>query len=133
MEGQAIPAAPASTKPLGKIRSPLMVIILGIVTFGIYFIIFYYKVFEELKNYRGQGWSGTLYLIFQFLFPFPLIALPWLLPAYVGRMYVEDGQAAPITGMAGFWVFVPLVGGIILFVKIIRRMNEFWAAKGVAA
>jgi len=125
--------ASAAGKPLGKIRKPLTVIILMIVTFGIYSIIFHFKVFDELKKYRGQGWSGTLYLIFQLIFPFPLIALPWLLPSYIGKMYTEDGQTAPITGMAGFWIFVPLVGGIVLLVKIIRRMNEFWAAKGVTA
>mgnify|MGYP000900419000 CR=1 FL=1 len=123
----------AEQKPLGKIRKPLTVIILMIVTMGIYAIIFWYQVFSELKNYRGQGWSGTLYLIFQFLFPFPLMALPWLVPSYIGKMYTEDGQTAPITGMAGFWIFVPMIGGIVLLVKIIRRMNEFWAAKGVAA
>ncbi len=52
------------TKPVGKVRNPIVVLILGIVTLGIYMIIWYYCIFEELRNWRGQGWSGVLYLIF---------------------------------------------------------------------
>jgi hypothetical protein len=62
-----------------------------------------------------------------------LIALPWLLAAYVGRMYAEDSQTPPITGLSGFWIFVPFIGGIIWLVKVQRRLNEFWIAKGAPA
>ena len=131
MEGQAA-AVPGTApgKPIGKVRNPWSVLILSIITFGIYGIIYMYKTFDEMKNWRGQGWSGTLYLVFQIIFPPPIIALPWLLPAYVGRMYAEDGKEKPITGLAGFWVFVPFIGGIILLFKVQNRLNEFWKSKG---
>ena len=119
-----------SSKPVGKIRNPLTVLLLMIVTVGIYGIIWYYCIFEELRNRRGQGWSGALYLVFQIIFPFPLIAMPWLIPAYVGRMYEEDGQQKPITGMTGFWVFLPLIGGIVWLFTVQNRLNDFWSAKG---
>lgn len=128
MEAQA-PAA-AAAKPVGKIRNPWMVIILSIVTLGIYGIVYMYSTLEDLRNWRGTGWSGVLYLVFTFLFPFPLIALPWLLPSYVGNMYEADGQAKPITGMSGFWVLVPIIGGIIWILMVQGKMNDFWASKG---
>ena len=115
-----------SNTPIGKVRSPLSVILLTIITLGIYGIIWNYCIFEELKNHRGQGWSGVLYLVFQFIFPLPLIALPWLIPAYVGRMYEENGKEKPITGLSGFWIFLPLLGSIVWLVKAQRRMNEYW-------
>jgi hypothetical protein len=128
-------SAPANmmTRPVGKIRNPWVAIILMIVTFGIYAIIYWYKTFEELKNWRGEGWSGVLYLVFSFLFPFPLIAIPWLVPAYVGRMYEADGRPKPITGLHGFWVFLPIVGGIVWLVILQNRLNEFWQSKGATA
>jgi hypothetical protein len=107
-----------------------MVILLFLVTCGIYPMIWYYSTFNEMHNYRGQGWSGGTYLLFQFLFPFPLIAMPWLIPAYVGRMYEESGQQKPIDGMSGFWIFVPIAGIFLWIAKVQGALNEFWAARG---
>lgn len=120
-----------AVRPVGKVRSPVTVILLFIVTLGIYSIIYQYSLFDELKNWRGQGWSGGLYLIFMFLFPIPLIAIPWLVPAYIGRMYAEDNQEKPITGNTGFWFLLPIFGGIVWLFKVQNNMNSFWESKGV--
>jgi len=117
-------------RPIGKTRNPVVVLILGIITLGIYMIIWYYCIFEELRNWRGQGWSGALYLILLLLLCFPLIVIPWLIPAYVGRMYQEDGKEKPITGLSGFWVFLPLIGGIVWLCKVQGALNKFWRSKG---
>ncbi len=119
----------APPRPIGKQRSPMIVILLMIVTLGIYGIVYHYCTFEELRNRRGQGWSGGVFLIFLFLFPFPLVALPWLVPAYVGRMYAEEGQEKPITGLAGFWQLLPLIGNIIWIFRVQNCMNRFWQLK----
>ena len=116
-------------KPIGKIRNPWTVLILSIVTLGIYGIVWHYCIFEELKNWRGQGWSGTVFIIFFLIFGIALIAIPWLIPAYVGRMYEEDGKTKPITGLTGFWVLLPIIGGIIWILKVQNNLNAFWGAK----
>lgn len=121
-----------AVRPVGKVRSPVTIILLSIVTLGIYSIIYQYSIFDELKNWRGQGWSGGLYLVFTFLFPIPLIAIPWLVPAYVGRMYAEDNREKPITGNTGFWFLLPILGGIVWLFKVQNNMNSFWESKGVA-
>lgn len=130
-ETQAESINPA-VRPVGKVRSPVTIILLSIVTLGIYSIIYQYSIFDELKNWRGQGWSGGLYLVFTFLFPIPLIAIPWLVPAYVGRMYAEDNREKPITGNTGFWFLLPILGGIVWLFKVQNNMNSFWESKGVA-
>ena len=116
-------------KPMGKSRNPWVVLILSIVTFGIYNIIWHYCILEELRNWRGQGWSGMVFIIFFLLFGIALIAIPWLIPAYVGRMYAEDGQEKPITGLTGFWVFLPIFGGIVWIFKVQNHLNAFWESK----
>lgn len=113
-------------KPKGKIRNPLAVLLIGIFTLGIYFIIWEYSILEELRNWRGQGWSGALFLIFLLLFGIPLIVLPWLIPAYVGRMYAEDNREKPITGLCGFWGFLPIIGGIVWLYRVQNSLNRFW-------
>lgn len=128
----AAPAGGARPIPLGKIRSPGIVLLLSIVTLGIYGIIWMYSILEEMKNYRSQGWSGGLYLIFAILFPPPNLALPWLVPSYVGQMYIADGaNPPPITGLSGFWVFLPLAGPIVWIFVVQGNLNRFWQSKGV--
>jgi hypothetical protein len=121
---------PAGSRPVGTCRSPGIVILLFLVTFGIYPLIWYYSTFNELHRYRGQGWSGGMYLLFQFLFPFPLVAMPWLIPAYVGRMYAEDNRQRPIDGNSGWWLFVPFAGVFIWILKVQGALNDFWQSKG---
>ena len=45
----------------------------------------------------------------------------------------EDGQHPPVSGMSGFWAFIPYVGGIIWFVKVQGALNRYWESKGVPA
>jgi hypothetical protein len=118
--------------PIGKCRSPGMVILLSIVTLGIYQIIWRYSMFEELYQYRRTGWSGGLALVFTFVPILNMVGLAifWLLPGYIGDLYQEDGRQKPITGLHGFWIFLPIAGIFIWIAGIQSRMNEFWMSKG---
>ena len=127
---EALKTSRSMVRPLGKPRNPFVVLILGIVTLGIYALIWQYSIFEELRNWRGQGWSGIIFLLLFLFFGVALIAVPWLLPAYIGRMYEEDGKAKPITGLSGFWVLLPLIGGIVWLFKVQNTLNRFWESKG---
>jgi uncharacterized membrane protein len=124
---QPAAAAPAaSAAPIGHQRGVVFVILMSIFTLGIYSIYWYYKSFEELKNYRRQGVNGIVGVLLAFI----IVSL-FLLPAYVGRMYNEDGnQNNPVSGLTGFWVLVPYVGSIIWLYKIQTALNQFWASKG---
>jgi Domain of unknown function (DUF4234) len=115
----------ATTKPLGNQRGVGITIVLGIVTIGIYVIVWQWKTFNEIKNYRGQGVGGFA----GFLLSFVAVSI-FLLPSYVGKLYQEDSQRAPITGWSGFWVFFPYVGTFVWLAKVQGALNDFWVSKG---
>ena len=51
----------------GKPRSPLMVIILAMLTIGIYGIYWTYCIAEENKRYGGVGPGGLIHLLLCFI------------------------------------------------------------------
>jgi hypothetical protein len=106
------------------VRGVGFAIVLMIVTLGIYGIYWMYKSFSELKAYRNEGVGGLAGVLLAFV-----LVSTFLLPAYVGRMYKEDGQSPPITGWGGFWVLVPYIGSFIWLAKIQGALNRFWEAK----
>jgi Domain of unknown function (DUF4234) len=113
--------------PIGKVRSPLVVLLLSIVTLGIYGLYYYYKVFQEMKDYSGEGLGGILGLLLSL---FCGIVTVFLLPAEVGNLYSREGQKAPIGAVTGLWILLPILGGFILLWKVQGRLNDFWRAKG---
>lgn len=129
MSETATPAAPAAaTRPLGQIRSPAAVILLTIVTLGIYGLVWQYKVGNEVKNYSGEGLGGVLWLVIALV----IGPVMWFLaPSEVANnLYKRDGQEAPISGKTGFWMLLPLIGFIVWTVKVQGALNRFWQSKG---
>ena len=129
MSQPAAPAAPAAAgRPLGKPRGVGFVIIVSIVTIGIYGLIWIWKSFAEVKRYRGRGIGGWgLFLCF-------ILAGYFLLPSAVGEMYQEDGQTnPPVSGVSGFWIFLPYVGTFVWMAKVQGALNRFWQSKGAPA
>lgn len=113
--------------PVGTVRIPVAVILLSIITLGIYALYWEYSSFKELKAYSGEGIGGGLGLLFAILLG---IVNAFMLPLEVGKLYAREGQPEPVTAVTGFWVFLPIVGGIIWVVKTQGRLNDFWVAHG---
>ena len=114
-------------RPLGSVRSVIMIILLSIITLSIYAFVWQYKTFKEMKGYSGTGVGGGLGLLFAIL----LGIVNWfLMPSEVGNLYAQEGQEPPVTGLTGFWVFLPLIGGIVWLVKTQHALNRFWEAHG---
>ena len=107
---------------VGRHRSPLVVLLLSIVTLGIYLLYWIYITFAEVRAYRGKGTSGIVGLLLA-LIPVSI----FLLPSHVGDMYAEGGKTKPITGMTGLWALIPLIGGIVWLFNVQGRLNEVWA------
>jgi len=113
--------------PIGKVRSPVAVILLSIVTLGIYTLYWYYATFQEMKDHTGEGVGGVVGLILGLCIG---IVNVFLLPAEVGAMYARAGREKDVTGLTGFWVLLPIVGGIIWFVRVQGAMNRYWESLG---
>ena len=52
-----------NTGPLGRERGVLFVILISLVTLGIYYLYWVYKTQEEVKEHSGQGIGGVLGLV----------------------------------------------------------------------
>jgi hypothetical protein len=105
-----------------------MCILLAIVTLGIYAFVWVYRTHKEVKTYSGQGLGGGLGLLIFFLVG---LATYFLVPYEVeANLYNAEGEASPVRAVTGFWVFLPLLGAIIWFVKVQGALNDFWTARG---
>ncbi|NED99027.1 DUF4234 domain-containing protein [Phytoactinopolyspora halotolerans] len=110
---------------MGQVRATGTWILLFIVTLGIAGLVWFFKVFEEMKQHTGTGLGGGLGLLIS------LLGVGAFVSAYeVGQMYQRAGQAPPVSGWTGCWLFVPFVGGIIWFVKVNGALNDYWRSLG---
>lgn len=107
---------------IGRHRNPLVVLLLMLVTLGIYGLYWIFISFSEVRARRGKGTSGIVGMLLA-LIPVSI----FLLPSHIGDMYAEEGKTKPITGMTGLWALIPLLGSIIWLFKVQGRLNEFWA------
>ena len=119
-----------ASETLGIVRKPVSVILLTIITLGIYGLYWQYSVFKELKDYSDEGIGGGLALLLAFLLG---VVNLFLLPAEIGNLYARDGQEKPVSGVTGCWNFIPLVGWFIWLVKVQDCMNDFWEQHGAPA
>ena len=116
--------------PLGKVRGTGVVILLTIVTLGIYSLVYYYSVHEEMKRHSGEGLGGVLGLVLAF---FIGIVSPFLLSKEVGDLYERQGRVAPVSAVTGLWVFpgiLILVGPLVWLIKTNGALNAYWRALG---
>jgi len=132
----AVPApayvgGPPATMPIGQIRSTGTVILLSIVTLGIYSWYWYFKTHEEMKAHTGTGIGGPVALI---LAIFVGIVMPFLTSNEVGELYARRGQPKPVSAVTGLWVLLLgwffLVGAIVWIVKTNGALNAYWRSVG---
>lgn len=116
-------AASPGWGPKGKVRNPVAVIIFSIITLGIYFLVWNYKIFEENKRYSGDGVGGVVGLVIALLVG---IVNWFLIPSEIGNIYTKAGRDKPVSGVTGFWNLIPLIGFIIWIVKVQGAMNHLY-------
>jgi hypothetical protein len=130
---QAYPAVANQANPgaaVGQIRSTGLAVFLVIITLGIYGLVWYYLVHDEMKRHSGQGLGGGLGLL---IAVFVGIVSPFLVSAEVGRLYQRRGLQRPVSGATGLWcllgIFI-LIGPIVWFVKTNNALNAYWSSLG---
>lgn len=112
-----------------KVRSPAAVVLLTIVTFGIYSFYWVYQIGREMKEHNDSGLGPKVNLLLAVLSIFAGvtgIVLLFTIPNDVRATYEKDGRTVDISALAAFWNLIPLVGSIIWIVKVQHRLNTLW-------
>ena len=126
-------ATPETQGRLGQRRGIAFVLLIGLITFGIYWIYWAYKTQQEMKDYSGQGLGGVLGLVIWILLT-PVSA--FVIPSEAGALYGRDGRERPVTGWTGLWLFpfgILIIPAIVWFVKVQGALNRFWESKTAGA
>ena len=124
--------ASGNSGPLGRPRGIAFVIILTIVTLGIYSLYWIYKSAEEIKQHVGDGLGGVLALVIWIVVS-PVMA--FVLPSEIGKMYQREGREPPVSGWTGLWLFpfgILLIPAIVWYVKVQGALNRYWESKAPA-
>ncbi len=114
----------------GPYNSPWLVVLLMIVTCGIWGIFWTYRTSEDLKKYNGDGLGGVLGIVIYLLLS---VVLMFTIPGEIEKMYQRDGRQSPVSPLWGLWFLLPIVGLFIWYFKVQNALNEFWLAKGARA
>ncbi len=119
----------STTGPLGHRRGIGFVILLSIVTLGIYTFYWVFKTQDEVKEHCNLGVGGVVGLVIYIL----LSPVTWfLVPSEVGKMYRADGRTAPLTGWTGLWLLLPIVGAFVWIFRVQGALNGYWESKAAA-
>jgi len=108
------------------------VILLTIITLGIYSLYWVYKTQEEMKQHTGDGLGGILGLVIWILI-WPVSA--FVIPHEIATMYKRDGREPPFSAWTGLWLFpfgLLLIPAIVWWVKVQGALNRYWEAKAAA-
>jgi hypothetical protein len=106
------------------------IILLTIVTLGIWGAFWTYRTSEDLKKYNGDGLGGVLGIVIYLLLS---VVLMFTIPNEVKNLYERDGRESPVSAIWGLWFLLPLIGNIIWYLKVQGALNRFWIAKGAPA
>jgi hypothetical protein len=111
----------------GPYYSTGLVILLTIVTIGIWAAVWSYRTNEDLKKFNGDGLGGVLAVV---LYIFVSPVLMFTIPNEIKNAYERNGRESPVTALWGLWFLLPLIGNIIWYVKVQRALNDLWLSNG---
>lgn len=112
---------------IGVIRNPLTVVLLSIVTLGIYGLWWTYVMFRDTRAFGRHGFGGLAGLLLAIFLPF---LPPFLIPWQVGTCRSESGLDRRTHAVQGLWWLLPIVGWIVWVYAVQRAANELWASQG---
>jgi hypothetical protein len=115
---------------VGKVRSTGLSMLLFVVTLGIYGLVWWYLVHDEMKRHSGQGIGGLVALL---LAVFVSPAAAFFTSDEVGKHYQRTGRRPPVSALTGLWYFPGMflvVLPIVWFVQTNGALNEYWRGLG---
>ncbi|MDQ2837275.1 MAG: DUF4234 domain-containing protein [Actinomycetota bacterium] len=121
--------APVGQAPLGKQRGGIAVVLLSLITLGIYWLVYVFKTHNEIKRNSDVGLGGGLALVIAIFLGF---LTPFLLGNDVKAVRQRGGLPDRVSWLTGFWSWIPIVGAFIFAAKLQNALNEYWVSQGAA-
>jgi hypothetical protein len=129
MPAAAPVGTPAPIGPPGKGRSAGLIILLTIVTLGVWTLVWSYQNGEELKKHNRTGLGGAIYMILTLVFA-PITM--FMVADEIEKMYTASGKQSPVSALTGLWFLLPFIGNIVWYVKVQGALNDHWESLGAA-
>ncbi|MCL4423034.1 MAG: DUF4234 domain-containing protein [Actinobacteria bacterium] len=127
----AAPPAAAQSQDMfvGKDRSPASVLGLSIITLGIYYLVWYYKINNEIRQHDpdikvSPGWAVAAISIGAILFFIPPLVSSYTTAARIRQMQLDDGQVQTISPVVALLLHIFLGIGYPLYIA--SQLREHW-------
>jgi hypothetical protein len=109
---------------LGKDRSPASVLGLSLITFGIYYLVWYHHINAEIKRHDpdikvSPGWCVVAALV-----PIANIISAYSTAARIRQMQLDDGQSDTISPVVALLLVIFLGIGYPLYIA--SQLREHW-------
>jgi len=117
---------------IGKVRNPVTVIILSIITCGIYYYFWLYTAMDDLNKAAGREViNPALFLILSIFVPFVVLYVFYTMD----KAFAEISKNEGITYKENFilWLILYLACGVGMYVgmyQLTEGFNALWAARG---
>ena len=125
--------AVVNPNPLGKDRSPATVLGLSIVTLGIYFLVWYYKINNEIRQHDPSitvkpGWAVVAMFI-----PLCNLVSGYSTAARIRQMQLDEGATQTISPILGLFPARCPAGNPDNSLDVAAQLREHWHAHERAA
>ena|SRR5438270_9507026 len=119
-----MPQTVENATPLGKDRSPAAVLGLSVITFGIYYLVWYYKINNEIRRHDPDiKVSPGLAVLAQFV-PIANLISGYSTAARIRQMQLDDGASQTISPVVALLLLIFLGIGYPLYVG--SALKEHW-------
>jgi len=123
--------APSTNDGLGKDRSPASVLGLSIITLGIYYLVWYYKVNDEIRKHDPSinvkpGWAVVALFV-----PICNLVSGYSTAARIRQMQLDEGATQTISPIVALLLQIFLGIGYPLYIA--SQMREHWHAHRLTA
>jgi drug/metabolite transporter (DMT)-like permease len=111
-------------RPIGMDRSPATVLGLSIITLGIYFLVWYYKINNEIRQHDPlitvkPGWS-----VVAMIFPISNWVSGYSTAARIRQMQLDEGETQTISPIVALLLLIFLGIGFPLYIA--SQLREHW-------
>jgi drug/metabolite transporter (DMT)-like permease len=121
------PTAPIQSSTaewLGKDRSPAAILGLSIITFGIYFLVWHYKINAEIRRHDPDIKVSPGLSVIAMLFPIANLVAAYGTAARIRQMQLDDGLTQTISPIVALLLIMLLGIGYPLYIA--SAMREHW-------